>query len=148
MKYSCRAALCHQLRPLFSILLLSAATCQAAGLGNPEVNVPQQLVVTSLSQDVPANDPRVAKARDQLEKVMNATGEEAQAVAASCVRNARYIFDSSRQRASPLEVLEALAQFAPPGKPLSDTTQHYATLRVQQQLSHAAALAQMGSAGK
>jgi hypothetical protein len=148
MNYFSRAALGQQLRLLFSILLFSAVNCQAAGLGNPEVNVPQQLVATSLSQDVPANDPQVAKARDQLEKVMKATGEDAQVIAASCVRNARYIFDSSHQRASPLEVLEALAQFAPPGKPLSDTTQRYSALRAQQHASHAAAMAQMGPAGK
>jgi len=140
MKLSCRAALC--------ILLLSATTCHAAGLGDPEMNVPQRLVEASINQPVAASDPRVAKTRDQLAKVTKATGENEQAVAASCVRNARFIFDSSRQRTSPLEVLEALAQFATPGKPLSDTTQRYSSLRVQQQISHAAAMAQMGTVGK
>ena len=139
MKLSCRAVFCA--------LLLSAVTCQAAGLGDPEMNVPLQLVVASINQDVLPNDPRVAKARDQLAKVMKASGEEEQSVAASCVRNARYIFDSSRQRSTPLEVLEALAQFALPGKPLSDTTQRYSNLRVQKRISHAAAMSQMAGAG-
>jgi hypothetical protein len=41
----------------------------------------------------------------------------------------------------PHEVLEAAAQFAQPGKPLSETTQRYIDLRVNKRLDHAKALA-------
>jgi hypothetical protein len=128
---------------LFSCLL--AFNLHAAGLGDPEMNVPQRLVAATLNQEVPANDPRVAKARDQLAQVMKATGEDEQTVATTCIRNARYIFDFSRQRTTPLEVLEALAKFAPAGKPLGDTTQRYSGLRVQKRISHAEAMAQMAA---
>ncbi len=139
MKLSCRIFFCA--------LLLSAFTCQAAGLGDPEMNVPQRLVEASLNQEVPANDPRIEKVREQIAKVMKASGESEQVVAQACLRNARHIFDSTRQRTSPLEVLEMLVKYAPAGKPLTDTTQRYFKLRVHQKLDHAGALAQM-AAGK
>ena len=139
MKLSCRAALCA--------LLLSAATCQAAGLADPEMNAPQRLLEASLNQEVPANDPRLDKVREQIAKVMKASGESEQVVAQACIRNARHIFDSSRQRTSPLEVLDMLVKHAPAGKPLADTTQRYFKLRVHEKLDHAGALAQM-AAGK
>ncbi len=127
--------------------LLLAFNSQAAGLGDPEMNVPQRLVEVSLSQEVPAGDARVGAAREQLARVMKASGENEQAVAQICMRNARYIFDASRQRATPLEVLEALSKHARAGKPLSETTQRYSTLRVQQKLGHAEAMAAL-AAGK
>jgi hypothetical protein len=125
--------------------LFSAVTCHAAGLEDPAVNVPQRLVEVSLNQEVPANDPRVSRTREQLAQVMKATGETEQAVAQACMRNARYIFDFSRQRVSPLEVLEVLARYAPPGKPLNDTTQVYFNLRVKQKLGHAEAMKAMAT---
>jgi hypothetical protein len=128
--------------------LLFAFAVQAAGFGDEaEGNIPQRLVEESVKQDVPANDPRVAKVRDQLAQVVKATGETEQAVAQGCMRNARYIFDFSRQRVSPLEVLEALAKYAPAGKPMSDTTQRYFNLRVKQKLGHAETMAAL-AAGK
>ena len=68
-------------------------------------------------------------------------------MAQACLRTPAYIFDSTRQRTSPLEVLEMLVKYAPAGKPLTDTTQRYFKLRVHQKLDHAGALAQM-AAGK
>lgn len=127
--------------------LLLAFNAQASGLGDPEMNVPQRLVEVSVSQEVPVSDPRVAAAREQLVRVAKATGENEQAVAYACMRNARYIFDATRQRVTPLEVLEALAKHAPAGKPLNDATQRYSTLRVQQKLGHAEAMAAL-AAGK
>jgi hypothetical protein len=139
MRLSFPAALCA--------LLISAFTCQAAGLGDPEVNIPQRLVEASVNQDVAAGDPRVAQTRDLIARVMKATGETEQSVAQVCMRNARYIFDFSRQRVGALEVLEALAKHAPAGKPINDTTQRYFNLRVKEKLGHAEALAAM-AAGK
>jgi hypothetical protein len=139
MRLSIPAALCA--------LLFSAVTCQAAGLGDPEINVPQRLVESSVNQDVAAGDPRVAQTRELIARVMKATGESEQSVAQVCMRNARYIFDFSRQRVGALEVLEALAKHAPAGKPINDTTQRYFNLRVKEKLGHAEALAAM-AAGK
>jgi hypothetical protein len=128
-----------------SVLPVSAL---AAGLDDDNaIDVPRRLVSVSLGEEVTANDPRVAKAREQIAKVAKATAETDQAVAQGCMRNARYIFDFSRQPVSPLEVLEALAKFAPAGKPMSDTTQRYFNLRVRDKLGHAAAMAAL-AAGK
>jgi hypothetical protein len=127
--------------------LLLACNVYASGLGDPEMNVPQRLVEVSASQEVPASDPRIAVAREQLGRVAKATGENEQAVAYACMRNARYIFDATRQRVTPLEVLEALAKHAPAGKPLNEATQRYANLRVKDRLGHAEAMAAL-AAGK
>lgn len=131
--------------PALLCICLFALNVHASGPGDPEMNVPQRLVESSLNQEVPANDPRVAKTREQLQQVMKATGESEQSVSQVCMRNARYIFDFSRQRTSPLEVLEALAKYAPAGKPINDTTQRYFDLRVKQKLDHAAAMAKMAA---
>lgn len=120
---------------------LLACNAHAAGLGDPEMNVAQRLVESSLNQEVPAGDPRVGKAREQLLLVVKATGEPEQAVAQSCIRNARYIFDVTKIRVSPLEVLEALVAHAPASKSMSVSTNRYFELRAKQKLDHAAALA-------
>ncbi|MDP1651713.1 MAG: hypothetical protein Q8L56_03225 [Rhodocyclaceae bacterium] len=127
--------------PSLLCICLLACNVHAASPGDPEIGVPQRLVENSLNQAVPASDPRVAKTREQLAIVMKATGESEQSVAQACMRNARYIFDASRQRVSPLEVLEALAKYAPPGKSINETTQRYFELRVKRRLDHAGALA-------
>jgi len=128
---------------LFSCLL--AFNVHAAGLGDPEMSVPQRLVESSLNQEVPASDPRIAKTREQLATTMKATGESEQSVAQVCMRNARYLFDVAKIRVSPLEVLEALAKYAPAGQSINDTTQRYVELRVKQKLDHAAAMAKMAA---
>lgn len=128
----------------FSTLLcacLLALNVHAAGLGEPEMDVAQRLLEVSLREDIPANHPRLAKAREQLQRLARNTGESEQSIAQACMRNARYAFDAARIDVRPHEVLEAAAQFAPAGKPLSETTQRYIDLRVNQKLDHAKALA-------
>jgi hypothetical protein len=135
----------------FRLLLLAFAVLfsiqsRAAGLGDPEMDVARRLVEVATKQEATTADPRVAKVRDQIAKVMKATGENDQAVAQSCMRNARYLFDVAKLQVSPLEVLEALAAHAPAGKPLNETTERYFDLRARQKLDHAGAMA--GLAGK
>lgn len=135
---------------------LAAAACaawflafpvHAAGLGDPEVDVAQRLLEVSLREDIPANHPRLAKTREQLQRVAKQTGENENSIAQSCMRNARYVFDAGRIDVRPHEVLEAAAQYAPAGKPLNETTQRYVQLRLHKKLDHAGAMAQM-AAGK
>ena len=128
----------------FTFLLsacLLAFNAHAAGLGEPDMDPAQRLLEVSLRQDIPANHPRLAQTREQLQRVAKFSGESEQSVAQACVRNARYAFDAARIDVRPHEVLEAAAQFAPSGKPLSETTQRYIDLRVNKKLDHAKALA-------
>ncbi len=131
--------------PALVFACLLALNAHAAGPGDPAMSVSQRLVEASLNQAVPDNDPRVAKTREQLASAMKATGESEESVAQVSMRNARYIFDFSRQRVSPLEVLEALAKYAPAGKPINDTTQRYFDLRVKQKLGHAEAMTKLAT---
>ncbi|MEW6513596.1 MAG: hypothetical protein AB1443_06320 [Pseudomonadota bacterium] len=128
----------------FSTLLcacLLALNVHAAGLGEPEMDVAQRLLEVSLRQDIPANHPRLAQTREQLQRLVNITGENEQTIAQACMRNARYAFDAARIDVRPHEVLEAAARYAQSGKPLSETTQRYVELRAKQKLDHAGALA-------
>jgi hypothetical protein len=135
----------HLASALCALLIISNG--HASGLGDPDIDVPRRLVEITYKQDIPANDPRLAKTREQLQQVAKATGETEQGVAQACMRNARYIFDASKTYVSPLEVLEALAKYVPSGKPLTEMTRHYVELRLKQKLGHADALKQL-PAGK
>jgi hypothetical protein len=127
--------------PLLLFASLLAFNVCAAGFGEPEMDAAQRLLEVSLRQDIPANHPRLAQTREQLQRLVKLTGENEQTIAQACMRNARYAFDSARIDVRPHEVLEAAAQFAPAGKPLSETTQRYIDLRVNKKLDHAKALA-------
>lgn len=131
--------------PLLMCICLLAFNVNAAGLGEPEFDAAQRLLEASLREDIPPNHPRLAKTREQLQRLAKLNGESEQTVAQACMRNARYAFDSARIDVRPHEVLEAAAQFAQPGKPLSETTQRYVELRAKQKLDHAAALKQMAA---
>lgn len=132
---------------VFSAALLLAFAAHAAGLGEPDLDAAQRLLEVSLREDIPANHPRLAKTREQLQRVVKMTGENEQSVAQACIRNARYVFDAARIDVRPHEVLEAAAQFAPAGRPLNETTQRYVELRLQKKLDHAAAMTRL-AAGK
>ena len=129
---------------LFLTLLLTtcllAFNVQAAGFGEPEMDAAQRLLEVSLRQDIPANHPRLAQTREQLQRLARLTGENEQMIAQACMRNARYAFDAARIDVRPHEVLEAAAMYAPAGKPLSETTQRYIDLRVNKKLDHVKAL--------
>lgn len=108
-------------------------------------NVAQRLVAFALRTDVAANDPRVVQARDWLARAAKATGEDEPAVAASCVRAARYFRDLTHTAASPLEPLEAIAKAAKPGQAMSDVMMAYIEARRQApNKSHAEALTAIG----
>jgi|GEM_PF-3979641 len=128
----------------FSLLLcaaLLAFNVHAAGLGDPDVDPAHRLLEISLREQIPANHPRLAPTREQLQRLAKLSGESEQAIAQSCIRNARYAFDAARVDVRPLEVFEAATLHAKAGKLLSETTQRYVELRVKQKLDHAKALA-------
>ena len=125
-----------------ALALLLALPAQAAGFGDPDIDVARRLLEVSLREDIPDTHPRLAQTREQLQRVAKASGQNENAIAQICMRNARYAFEASRTDVRPLEVLEAAARFHKAGQPLSETTQRYVALRLQK-LDHAGALAQM-----
>jgi hypothetical protein len=93
-------------------------------------------------KELPANDARVEQARSWLKQIAAATGESEEQVAASAMKLSRFIFDSLKMRALPLEALEGMATQAAPGRPLSDLTAGYFNARRNTaDKSHAAAMA-------
>ena len=127
--------------PTLLCACLLALNVHAAGFGEPEMDAAQRLLEVSLRQDIPANHPRLAQTREQLQRLAKLTGENEQTIAQACMRNSRYAFDAAHIDVRPLEVLEAAARYAPAGKPLSETTQRYIDLRVNKKLDHVGALA-------
>lgn len=109
-------------------------------------NLARQLTVMSIREDLAENDKRIAQTRAWLDKVVKTTGEDEKAVAATCQRTAKFIIDSTRSRATPLEVLEGLALHVKAGQPMPDTTLAYVNARRQSaDKSHAAALAALAA---
>jgi hypothetical protein len=108
----------------------------------------QRFTAFALREDVAEADPRVARTRDWLARAAQATGEEEGAIAAACVRTAKFLQDGARVRASALEPLEALATAAKPGRTMSDGLMAYVEARKQApDKSHAAAMAALRGAG-
>ena len=132
---------------LLAALLLSALV--SAQPSTPDFvaegdHIAQRFVAFSLRAEVAEDDPRVAQAGDWLARAAKATGEEDRAVAAACVRAARFFQDLTRVRANALEPLEALATAAKPGQAMSDVLMAYIEARSKSAgKSHAAALATM-----
>lgn len=134
--------------PLFERRLLAVliflGIALAVRAGDADVDAAVRVVAVAAGEEVAPGDVRVTRARQWIAQTMKATGEtDARTVAAACVRLSRHLFDVTKQRISPLEVLEALATRAPPGRPLQETTQRYFDLRAKQKLDHTAALAAM-----
>lgn len=124
------------LAALLSMFVASHAGAQ----GNP-VDLGSDPALAIAGRDLPATDARVTQARGWLKKIAEATGETEEQVAASCVKLSRFLFDSLRVRALPIEALEGLAVQAVPGKALSDLTSGYfQARRTAPDNSHAAAL--------
>lgn len=89
----------------------------------------QRLTAMSLREEVAAGDPRVAQTRAQIARVVKLSGEEPMAVATACLRYTRHLFDAIHERATPLELLDALASFGKAGKPINDTLLDYVAAR-------------------
>lgn len=104
------------------------------------------IVAASLREDVAAGDARVGAARGWLAKAAKTYGEDPKAVAAHCERTARWFFDMTRSRATPLEMLEALALPAKPGTTMQDAMRGYIEARrATSGKTHAEALKRLGA---
>lgn len=96
-------------------------------------------------QELPENDPRVQQARQWLRQLAQTSGESEDWIAANALKLARFIFSTQGVRATPLEVLEAYARLASPGKPLSEISNDYFQARRRaSDHSHAAAMRALG----
>lgn len=96
-------------------------------------------------QELPENDPRVQQARQWLRQAAQTSGESEDWVAANALKLSRYIFTTQGVRATPLEVLEAYARLATPGKPLSEVSAAYFEARRKAPgRSHEAAMKALG----
>lgn len=105
----------------------------------------RRLAAYEAGRDVAAGDPRVARFQGQLARVAGITGEGEDVIAAACVRTARHVFDVTRSKATPGELLDVLVRHARPGTPMQDTFRDYVTARRNVPgRSHAEALAAMG----
>ena len=130
---------------LAAALLLS--TLAAAQPSTPDFvaegeNVARRLAAFALREEVAETDLRVVQTRDWLSRAARLTGEEDRAIAAACVRAARFFQDLTHVRANPLEPLEALAKTTKPGQTMSDVLLAYVEARKRADgRSHAEALA-------
>lgn len=129
------------MRKLLALLLVAALVFPAAAADD----VARRLAEASFGQTLAENDPRVVQARSQLDKAVNLTHEEPMAVAAACSRYAGHLFDAIHERATPLELLEALAAFGKADRPMNDTLLAYVAARkAAPHRNHAAALTALG----
>lgn len=117
------------LRPLLLAAALAVAGAAGAQSAAPSADLAQQLTAISLAQDVEAADPRVAETQKLLDKAVKLTREEAFAVASACRRYVGHLRDSAQIRATPLELLAALAAHGKAGVPMNDTLQAYVAAR-------------------
>lgn len=131
---------------VFSLLLSCAAAADPAKVTVLDGDdLARSIVASSLREDVAAADPRVSAARPWLAKAAKTYGVDEKAVAAHCERAARWFFDVTRSRATPLEMLEALALTAKPGMALEDAMRGYVEARrATAGKTHAEALAKLG----
>jgi hypothetical protein len=128
-------------------LLFLAALMSGAAAGNAGAvdEIAQRLTAMSVRQDVPEDDPRIGQTRKLLDKAVKLTHEEPLAGATACSRYAGHLFDAIHERATPLELLEALTTFGKPGKPMNETLQDYTVARKSAAAkSHAEAMAALG----
>lgn len=128
------------------LLMLALAAFATATRADAPLDEPaRRLAAYEAGQEVAAGDPRIARIQERLTRVSAATGEGEDVIAAACVRTARHVFDVTRSKATPSELLEALARFARPGVAMQDTLREYGTARRNAPgRSHAEALAALG----
>lgn len=126
-------------------LLALWATAPAFAQSAP-VNLGADPAIAIAGRDIQPSDARVVQTREWLKKVVAATGENEEQVAASCMKLVKFMLDGMRVRALPAEALEGLALQAAPGKSLSDLTSgYYQARRAAADKSHAGAMAAMAA---
>ncbi|WP_313953478.1 hypothetical protein [Accumulibacter sp.] len=95
----------------------------------------------SVGHQLAADDPAVARTRAMLEQVSKLSGDDATAIFAACRRYIGHLHDAAQIKATPLELLAALA-VAASGTPINDTLQAYVAARkAAPEKTHAGAMA-------
>jgi len=121
------------MRKLFIPLLLAVLAAGSVGAADLSAvlggEVALRMTARSFSQELAANDPRVARTRTLLDQAVQLTHEEPITIEAACSRYVGHLFDSAHIAATPLELLEALAGFGQVGQPMNETLQAYASAR-------------------
>ncbi|MBL8489181.1 MAG: hypothetical protein JNM82_00185, partial [Rhodocyclaceae bacterium] len=111
-------------------LLLALVLPVLQALADAPLDEPaRRLAAYEAGQEVAAGDPRVVRFQGQLTQVAKVTGEGEDVIAAACVRTARHVFDVTRSKATPGELLEVLVRHARPGTPMQDTFRDYVAAR-------------------
>jgi hypothetical protein len=111
---------------LLVLLFAGIATAQTG-----TIDLGSDPAVAVAGGDLPASDARVVKARGWLKKVSDTTGENEEQVAAAAIKLAKYLLDSARVHAQPMEALEGMAVQAASGKILGDLTGGYFLARTR-----------------
>ena len=140
------------MKRLISLFILASFAFSAVAATASD-EVVKNLATAAMPNEIAPNDARLSLSlisiRKQLDKAVQLTAEEPEAIAAACSRYAGHLHDSARIEATPLQLLEALASFGKVGKPMNDTLQEYATARkTASPTSHAAAMAKMAAMGR
>ncbi len=111
----------------FALLLLVGSAL--AGPADMSDNPAQRVASKSVGHELADNDPRVVQAAAWLKQTAAATGDDERQIATTSIRVAHYLYDITKVRAEPLEVLEALAKYGSAGEPLADTSARYVAAR-------------------
>lgn len=114
---------------LFAALLAGSCSVAFAAASASGGDLAQRLTTLSVADEVPAGDARVAETQKLLDKVVKLTREEPLAVASACQRYVGHLRDAAQIRATPLELLNALAAYGKAGQSMQETLQAYVAAR-------------------
>ena len=118
----------------------------AADLPTASDDIAQRMTELSAKQVIAANDPRVTQTRTWLDKVVKRSQTSPIAVEAACARYVGHLHDAAHIKATPLELLEALANFGKADKPIPEILQDYVQVRkTAAGKTHAEAMAVLGA---
>lgn len=112
--------------PLFAAFAL---LCAVPPVGAADDELALRLTTLSVPGEVVAGDARVAETQKLLDQASRQTGEEPRAIASACQRYAGHLRDAAQIRATPLELLKALAAYGKAGQSMQETLQAYVAAR-------------------
>lgn len=122
------------------LLILALASGSAAATSTDAVAL--QMTSLSVGHEVAADYPAVTRTRTLLDQVSARYGDDATAIFAACRRYLGHLHDAAQIKATPLELLSALATSGKAGQPINDVLLAYVAARkAAAQRTHAQAMA-------